>query len=217
VLRHGKAVHGLFRQQLQTAALGPSGSSAALFGEWLWQDQARSGADWYVEAGLGLITVADGSTEGLGSPCRPQAVLVGLGRVWFGMERQGWLRQGLIETKALRRLFFCSGQPCNALARVRLFPYYPLFCSLALYYEMSQHFLGCSLAMYCLFNCFCTMQGFAALTILSGAFVVLGWSHIARPLPEDNLKAYQDCSKLHPQKYCVITYFPSELKAMKKN
>jgi hypothetical protein len=61
------------------------------------------------------------------------------------------------------------------------------------------------------------MQGFAAFTILSGAFIVLGWAHIAQPLPEDNLNAYQDCSKLHPQRYCAITYFPSKLNVMEKN
>jgi len=61
------------------------------------------------------------------------------------------------------------------------------------------------------------MQGFAAFTILSGAFIVLGWSHITQPLPEDNLKAYQACSKLHPQKYCAITHFPSKLEAMEKD
>jgi hypothetical protein len=61
------------------------------------------------------------------------------------------------------------------------------------------------------------MQGFAAFTILSGAFIVLGWSHVTQPLPQDNLKAYQACSKLHPQKYCAITYFHSKLDAMEKN
>jgi hypothetical protein len=40
---------------------------------------------------------------------------------------------------------------------------------------------------------------------------------VQAPLPEDNAKAYQACSKLHPQKYCAITYFPSKLDAMEKN
>jgi hypothetical protein len=40
---------------------------------------------------------------------------------------------------------------------------------------------------------------------------------VQAPLPEDNAKAYQDCSKLHPQKYCLITYLPSKAKAMEKN
>jgi hypothetical protein len=61
------------------------------------------------------------------------------------------------------------------------------------------------------------MQGFAAFTILSGAFVVLGWSFVTQPLPQDNIKAFQDCSKLHPLKYCAITHFPSKLKAMEGN
>jgi hypothetical protein len=61
------------------------------------------------------------------------------------------------------------------------------------------------------------MQNLAAFIILSGAFIVLGWSYITQPLPEDNAKAYQDCSKLHPQKYCLITYLPSKAKAMEKN
>jgi hypothetical protein len=61
------------------------------------------------------------------------------------------------------------------------------------------------------------MQSFAALAILSGAYVVLGWAHITQKLPEDNLKAYQACSKLHPQRYCAINYFPSKLKTMARN
>jgi hypothetical protein len=40
---------------------------------------------------------------------------------------------------------------------------------------------------------------------------------VQAPLPEDNAKAKQDCSKLHPQKYCLITYLPSKAKAMEKN
>jgi hypothetical protein len=61
------------------------------------------------------------------------------------------------------------------------------------------------------------MQSFAALAILSGAYVVLGWSYITEKLPQDNLKAYQACSKLHPQRYCAINYFPSKLKTMGRN
>jgi hypothetical protein len=61
------------------------------------------------------------------------------------------------------------------------------------------------------------MQSFAALAILSGAYVVLGWSYITEKLPEDNLKAYQACSRLHPQRYCAINYFPSKLKTMGRN
>jgi hypothetical protein len=37
-----------------------------------------------------------------------------------------------------------------------------------------------------------------------------------QPLPQDNIKAFQDCSKLHPQKYCTITYLPSKIKTMAK-
>jgi hypothetical protein len=40
---------------------------------------------------------------------------------------------------------------------------------------------------------------------------------VQAPLPEDNLKAYQACSRLHPQKYCAITYFPSKVRTMGKN
>jgi len=61
------------------------------------------------------------------------------------------------------------------------------------------------------------MQSFAALAILSGAYVVLGWSYITEKLPQDNLKAYQACSRLHPQRYCAINYFPSKLKTMGRN
>jgi hypothetical protein len=60
------------------------------------------------------------------------------------------------------------------------------------------------------------MQNFAAFSILSGAFVVLGWSFITQPLPQDNIKAFQDCSKLHPVRYCRITYLPSTIKTMAK-
>jgi hypothetical protein len=61
------------------------------------------------------------------------------------------------------------------------------------------------------------MQNFAAFSILSGALVVLGWSFVTQPLPQDNIKAFQDCSRLHPPKYCAITYFPSKLKALERN
>jgi hypothetical protein len=60
------------------------------------------------------------------------------------------------------------------------------------------------------------MQNLAALSILSGAFVVLGWSFVAQPLPQDDLKAFQDCSKLHPARYCRITYLPSTIEAVAK-
>jgi hypothetical protein len=60
------------------------------------------------------------------------------------------------------------------------------------------------------------MQSFAALAILSGSYVVLGWAHLTQPLPQGNLKAYQDCSKLHPQRYCAINYFPSKLETMER-
>jgi hypothetical protein len=60
------------------------------------------------------------------------------------------------------------------------------------------------------------MQNLAAFSILSGAFVVLGWSFVAQPLPQDNLKAFQDCSKLHPARYCRITYLPSTIEAVAK-
>jgi hypothetical protein len=62
----------------------------------------------------------------------------------------------------------------------------------------------------------CLMQNFAAFSILSGAFVVLGWSFVTQPLPQDNLKAFQDCSKLHPARYCRITYLPSTINTMAK-
>jgi hypothetical protein len=60
------------------------------------------------------------------------------------------------------------------------------------------------------------MQTFSALAVLSGAFVVLGWSFVAQPLPQDNLQAFQDCSKLHPVRYCRITYLPSTIEAVAK-
>jgi hypothetical protein len=60
------------------------------------------------------------------------------------------------------------------------------------------------------------MQNLAAFSILSGAFVVLGWSFVAQPLPQDNLKAFQDCSRLHPARYCRITYLPSTIEAVAK-
>jgi hypothetical protein len=69
----------------------------------------------------------------------------------------------------------------------------------------------------CLFHRSFLMQGFAAFTILSGAFVVIGWACITQPLPQDNVKAYQACTKLHPQRYCLITYLPSKVETMEKN
>jgi hypothetical protein len=59
------------------------------------------------------------------------------------------------------------------------------------------------------------MRGFAAFSFLSGAFIMIGWSYITQPLPQDDAQAYSACSKLHPQRYCLITYFPS--KAMERN
>jgi hypothetical protein len=40
---------------------------------------------------------------------------------------------------------------------------------------------------------------------------------VQAPLPEDNLKAYRACSRLHPQKYCAITHAPSKVRTMGKN
>lgn len=60
------------------------------------------------------------------------------------------------------------------------------------------------------------MQGFISFAILSAAFVALGWSYVVQPLPEDNPKAFQECIKLHPQKYCTITYLPSKV-SMEEN
>jgi hypothetical protein len=40
---------------------------------------------------------------------------------------------------------------------------------------------------------------------------------VQAPLPEDNAKAYQACSKLHPQRYCLLTHLPSKVETMEKN
>jgi hypothetical protein len=99
---------------------------------------------------------------------------------------------------ALRRLFFV---PASALLR-----------------NVTQSHQGPVRAVMCsLHRFFPPMQSFAALAILSGAYVVLGWSYITEKLPQDNLKAYEACSKLHPQRYCAINYFPSKLKTMGRN
>jgi hypothetical protein len=37
-----------------------------------------------------------------------------------------------------------------------------------------------------------------------------------QPLPQDNIKAFQDCSKLHPVRYCRITHLPSTINTMAK-
>jgi len=55
------------------------------------------------------------------------------------------------------------------------------------------------------------MQNFAAFSILSGALVVLGWSFITQPLPQDNQKAYDNCIQLHPERYCRFEHMPSTL------
>lgn len=60
------------------------------------------------------------------------------------------------------------------------------------------------------------MQGFAALAVLSGSFVVLGWSFITQPLPPDNQQAYAACANVHPQRYCAIQYMPSTVDAMER-
>jgi hypothetical protein len=88
----------------------------------------------------------------------------------------------------------------------------------ALLRNVTQACQGPVRAVMCFFHCFfLPVQSFAALAILSGAYVVLGWSYITEKLPEDNLKAYQACSRLHPQRYCAINYFPSKLKTMGRN
>lgn len=56
------------------------------------------------------------------------------------------------------------------------------------------------------------VQNFAAFAILSGMLTVLGAALVYQPLPVDNIKAYHDCTKLHPAKYCQLTYLPSMTK-----
>jgi len=58
------------------------------------------------------------------------------------------------------------------------------------------------------------MQSLASLAILSGAFVALSWSYIVQPLNVDNPKAFEECIKLYPQRYCTITYLPTKVSAM---
>jgi hypothetical protein len=33
---------------------------------------------------------------------------------------------------------------------------------------------------------------------------------VQTPLPEDDLQAYNKCTRLHPERYCAITYAPSK-------
>jgi hypothetical protein len=61
------------------------------------------------------------------------------------------------------------------------------------------------------------MKDFLAFTVLSGMFVTLAWSYAAQPLPPDNAQVYEQCTQLHPQRFCAINYFPSKLKAMEGN
>jgi hypothetical protein len=60
------------------------------------------------------------------------------------------------------------------------------------------------------------MQNFLAFAVLSGSLTVLGWSFVAQPLPPDNPQAYQQCIKLHPQRYCTLEHMPSKLETMAK-
>jgi len=60
------------------------------------------------------------------------------------------------------------------------------------------------------------MQGFAALVVLSGSFVVLGWSFATQPLPPDNHQAYASCVKVYPRRHCALQYMPSTVEAMER-
>lgn len=50
------------------------------------------------------------------------------------------------------------------------------------------------------------MQSFLATSALSAMLAALAWSYVAQPAPQPNLKAYQACTQLHPQRYCAITH-----------
>jgi hypothetical protein len=53
-------------------------------------------------------------------------------------------------------------------------------------------------------------------SIACGISVLTLASLVQAPLPQDNLQAFQDCSKLHPARYCRITYLPSTIEAVAK-
>lgn len=55
------------------------------------------------------------------------------------------------------------------------------------------------------------MQNFLSFAALSGVLLTLAWSYVAQPLPPDNAKAFRDCIKLHPAKYCRSEYLPSTI------
>jgi hypothetical protein len=59
-----------------------------------------------------------------------------------------------------------------------------------------------------------TLLGRVLFLSSASAFGILALLY--QPLPQDNLKAFQDCSKLHPVRYCRITYLPSTIKTMAK-
>jgi hypothetical protein len=59
-----------------------------------------------------------------------------------------------------------------------------------------------------------TLLGRVLFLSSASAFGILALLY--QPLPQDNLKAFQDCSKLHPARYCRITHLPSTIKTMAK-
>lgn len=61
------------------------------------------------------------------------------------------------------------------------------------------------------------MKDLLSFAFLTAAFTTLAWASFTPPLPQDNAKAFDDCIKLHPQKYCIITYHPSKAETMGKN
>jgi hypothetical protein len=53
-------------------------------------------------------------------------------------------------------------------------------------------------------------------SITCGISVLMLASLVQVPLPQGNIKAFQDCSRLHPARYCRITHLPSTIKTMAK-
>jgi len=53
------------------------------------------------------------------------------------------------------------------------------------------------------------MRHFFPLLFLSACCYVLGWSLATQPFQQDNLGAAYKCMKLHPERYCRLTYAPN--------
>jgi len=57
----------------------------------------------------------------------------------------------------------------------------------------------------------------AFFSIAAGFSLLIGASFMRTPSPTEDALAYSKCTRLHPQRYCAITYAPSKVQTMERN